>query len=110
MKGKYASLKNGNLTHTYSSRLPPLSFQMLAAVPSLPEAGDCKSLFWRNCSVNEKKQNSTEISSPTSTKPNYPLMILLSISSTHMLRAFNKVYSPTLKYMRHPGLLNILGE
>lgn len=36
MKRRYALLKNGNLTFTYSSRLPPLSFQMLVAVPSPP--------------------------------------------------------------------------
>lgn len=34
IRGRYALLKNENLTHTYFSLLPPLSLQMLAAGPS----------------------------------------------------------------------------
>ena len=62
------------------------------------QAGDFTSLFWKNYLANEKRQKDTEIrSSPISTEPNQPTMIILSIHPTHMLRASNKFHLLTPK-------------
>ena len=48
--------------------------------------------------------------SPMSTEPYHPTMILLSIHPTHMLRTSNKFYFPTLKYVQTSRTIKYSGE